>query len=81
MIAVWEDEFLNIIGVIKNPSLSFCIDTVMALLFLSDETMWKCPATTVNRNALMGACTLTPEDLKGFHWSILLKFAKNSGRC
>jgi len=35
----------------------------------------------VNRNALMGACTLTPEDLRGFHWSILLKFAKNSGRC
>jgi len=35
----------------------------------------------VNRNALMGACTLTPGDLRGFHWSILLKFAKNSGRC
>jgi len=40
-----------------------------------------CPATVVNRNALMGACTLTPEDLRGFHWSILLRFAKNSGCC
>ena len=50
-----------------------------------DETsvhlLGNCPATMVNRNALMGACTLTPEDLRGFHWSILLKFAKNSGRC
>jgi len=50
-----------------------------------DETsvhlLGNCPATMVNRNALMGACTLTQEDLRGFHWSILLRFAKNSGRC
>ena len=45
-----------------------------------DETsvhlLGNCPATMVNRNALMGACTLTLEDLRGFHWSILLSLPK-----
>jgi len=40
----------------------------------------KCPATMVNRNAFLGAFLLNPEDLRGIHWSILLKFAKKSGR-
>jgi len=31
-------------------------------------------------NALLGAFLLNPEDLRGIHWSILLKFAKTLGR-
>ena len=67
----WLNRHLKVMNIKENSLCPLCDEDEETSVHL----LGNCPATMVNRNALTGACTLTPEDLRGFHWSILLILA------
>jgi ribonuclease HI len=72
----WLNRHMSVMGIRDNPKCPLCDEEDETSLHL----LGKCPATMARRNALLGAFQLNPVDLRGIHWSILLKFAKTSGR-